>query len=154
MGEYRSVVTLVVTVLAPRQARADDRVVLVRGEFGLELLDDLLVLEVPDLDGVSNSGAESVPENAIRVNVEYRKRIAKPRSVSYYLLGEKVRAFMTSFPGRVYRCLPSFTSQSMAWKSFGLMIKQMNKRETKLNTHTAVLSSESTQRDQERRLRS
>ena len=61
---------------------------------------------------------------------------------------------MTSFPGRVYRCLPSFTSQSMAWKSFGLMMKQMNKRETKLNTHTAVLSSESTQRDQERRLRS
>ena len=111
-------------------------------------------MQVPDLDGVSNSGAESVPDNAIRVNVEYRKRIAKPRSVSYYLLGEKVRAFMTSFPGRVYRCLPSFTSQSMAWKSFGLMMKQMNKRETKLNTHTAVLSSESTQRDQERRLRS
>ena len=34
----------------------------------------------------------------------------------------------------------------MAWKSFGLMIKQINKRETKLNTHTAVLSSGSAQR--------
>merc|ERR1712141_233275 len=36
---------------------------------------------------------------------------------SQYLLGEKIRALMMSPPSRVYRCLPSFRSQSMAWPS-------------------------------------
>lgn len=54
------------SVLRPAEGSADGRsAVLSGGDIGLELLDDLLVLEVPDLDGSSDSGAEPVSVNKL-----------------------------------------------------------------------------------------
>lgn len=79
-----------------------------------QFLDHLLALEVPDLDGRPESGAQPVPKEIAK---KYRSNTSLFEIYNTDLLGEKHNAVMMSLWSKVCKCLPSLRSHSMAFES-------------------------------------